>query len=825
MPYEIFLPDFFKSIVKDLKKKYPNVIQDLKTALRVVESNPELGRTLRGFPDVKKLRVQNSDVTKGKSGGYRLIYLVDHSPMLNIPLRLYYPAKRFLPRRLQLALRRPLVAYKLRKHGALWPINPATATPPPGWTGWPDGKRFALVLTHDVESQRGVDRVLKLAALEESLGFRSSFNFVAEDYAVPSSLRAELEQRGFEVGIHGLTHDGTLYHSRSEFLRQAARINQVLRDWKVAGFRSPCMYHNLEWLHDLDIEYDASTFDIDPFEPQPDALGTIFPLFIPNPGVGGGYVELPYTLPQDLHLFVLMQENSIDIWKKKLRWLVENGGLVLVTTHPDYMYFGDGAPACDEYPVERYVEFLEHLVQTYDGAFWQALPKSVARFCSSISSSRAILSQVQPCGTSIKTATPIERWLQKGKKSGDEVALSIDSSTTSVKKKPRALFIYYMKFFNSALLYREAKAVKEAGYLVDIVCLRQTKDEKVVQHFDGLSLFCIQSRPTSEKQALLYFYHLAMFFLKSLMTVSLLGLVRRYSVVHITAPPDAMVFTAVLPKLLGARVLLDIHDIGPELYMRKLTAAESSPPIRLLKFLERVSCSFADHVIVVTQPWKERLVGRSVPEAKCTVLLNVPDEALFTAPSTRRTNGSTFSLFYHGSLEEHFGVDTLLAAVPEIARHIPHLQLHIYGAGRLQSEFQTLAASLGVNGIVRFHGSVPFHTLPRILPDADVGIVPTKGSVFSDEAVSMKSLEYISMDIPIVISATKAHRYLYDEATVKFFEPENAGELARAVISLYRDPAAREGLISAGRRFMAEHGWNESSKKYLRIIQGDGQSC
>lgn len=746
--------------------------------------------------------------------------------MLDLSLRLYYPAKRFLPRRLQLALRRPLVAHKLRKHAALWPINPATATPPPGWAGWPEGKRFALVLTHDVESQRGYERVLKLAELEERLGFRSVFNFVAEDYPVSAELREELERRGFEVGVHGLMHDVTLYHSRGEFLRQATRINRILRAWKVAGFRSPCMYHNLEWLHDLDIEYDASTFDTDPFEPQPDALGTIFPVFIPNAGEGKGYVELPYTLPQDLHLFVLMKEQTIGIWQEKLCWIVANGGLALVTTHPDYMHFGEGRPACDEYPVERYAEFLEHLVQTYEGAFWHALPKAVARFCSSsISTSRAISLHLQPCGAPMKTATPIEPWLQKGKNSCDEAALSMDPSTTVRKKNRRALFIYYMKFFNSALLYREAKAVKEAGYLVDIVCLRQSKEEKVVQNFDGLSLFCIQSRPSSEKQALLYFCHLAMFFLKCLMTVSVLGLIRRYSVVHITAPPDAMVFTAILPKLLGARVVLDIHDIGPELYMRKLTAAESSPPIRLLKFLERVSCSFADHVIAVTQPWKERLVGRSVPEAKCTVLLNVPDEGLFTAPSTRRAKGKSFNLFYHGSLEEHFGVDTLLMAVPHIARHIPHLQVHIYGGGRLQSEFQTLATSLGVNGIVRFYGSVPFHTLPKILPDADVGIVPTKGSVFSDEAVSMKSLEYISMDIPIVISATKAHRYLYDEATVKFFEPENAGDLAQAVISLYRDPAAREGLISAGRHFMEEHGWIESSKKYLRIIQGDGPSC
>ena len=300
--------------------------------------------------------------------------------MLNQNLRLFYLIKPAIPRRLQLALRRLQISLRLARHCAVWPIDERTAAPPPDWTGWPEGKRFALVLTHDVESPRGYDRVLKLAELEEKLGFRSSFNFVAEDYPVAPALLQQLERRGFEVGVHGLTHDGSLYHSRKEFLEQAARINQVLKDWKAAGFRSPCMYHNLEWLHDLDIEYDASTFDTDPFEPQPDALGTIFPLFVPNPGNGGGYVELPYTLPQDLHLFVLMQETSIDIWKKKLHWLAENGGLAMSATHPDYMAFGSSRAACDEYPAERYAAFLDHIAHTYQGAFWHPLPRELARF-------------------------------------------------------------------------------------------------------------------------------------------------------------------------------------------------------------------------------------------------------------------------------------------------------------------------------------------------------------------------------------------------------------------------------------------------------------
>lgn len=109
--------------------------------------------------------------------------------------------------------------------------------------------------------------------------------------------------------------------------------------WKSVGFRSPSMLHNLDWLHELDVEYDSSTFDTDPFEPQPDGVETIFPFWVSAGEDKRGYVELPYTLPQDWTLFVLMREGGIDLWKKKLDWIVEQGGMVFVITNPDYMNF------------------------------------------------------------------------------------------------------------------------------------------------------------------------------------------------------------------------------------------------------------------------------------------------------------------------------------------------------------------------------------------------------------------------------------------------------------------------------------------------------
>src|SRR5260221_9765655 len=162
-------------------------------------------------------------------------------------------------------MRRILARKKLRSCKDTWPILEAAGTPPDGWPGWPDGKKFALVLTHDVEGPRGLAKCRRLMQLERELGFRSSFNFVPEgDYAVSKELRQELAKNGFEVGVHDLNHDGKLYRSHAEFTRKAERINQYLKEWGAGGFRSAFMHHNLDWIGQLKVKYDACTFDTDP---------------------------------------------------------------------------------------------------------------------------------------------------------------------------------------------------------------------------------------------------------------------------------------------------------------------------------------------------------------------------------------------------------------------------------------------------------------------------------------------------------------------------------------------------------------------------------
>lgn len=292
----------------------------------------------------------------------------------------YYGIKPFLPRRFQIHARRKLARRKLERFRETWPIDSRAAGSPEQWQGWPNGKKFALILGHDVDSAKGYSQCHRLMEIESRAGFRSTFYFVPESYRVDPELRARLAEGGFDVGVHGLTHDGKLFRSRKIFAQRALRINSYLKSWGVTGFSSPSMHRNLSWMSELDIEYDISTFDTDPFEPQPEGVRTIFPFWVPNSSKNGGFVELPYTLPQDHCLFIILQEQDNRIWKQKVDWIAEKGGMAFLNTHPDYMNFDNATCALEEYPVRHYEDFLDHIRTRHGSAVWHAKAGEVARF-------------------------------------------------------------------------------------------------------------------------------------------------------------------------------------------------------------------------------------------------------------------------------------------------------------------------------------------------------------------------------------------------------------------------------------------------------------
>lgn len=229
---------------------------------------------------------------------------------------------------------------------------------------YPDGFSSATILTHDVEEQHGFDFIPKIIELEEKQGFKSSWNIVPYKYKIDDSIIKLIQDSGHEIGIHGYNHDGKLYYSEEIFNYRVKFINEAIKKYNAVGFRSPQVHRNLLWLQRLDIQYDASCFDYDPFQPFPGGTGSIWPFIV------GKFVELPYTLPQDHTLFYILKQKNIDIWKKKIDWLSKNHGMILALTHPDYLI--------DQKHIKLYEELLDYLNQVKNT--WNCLPRDISNW-------------------------------------------------------------------------------------------------------------------------------------------------------------------------------------------------------------------------------------------------------------------------------------------------------------------------------------------------------------------------------------------------------------------------------------------------------------
>ncbi|HEX5469801.1 MAG TPA: hypothetical protein VFW80_12215 [Gaiellaceae bacterium] len=295
-------------------------------------------------------------------------------------LALFYLVKRFVPRSVQLRARRRLVRRQRDPEFPRWPLDTSvsrllgfyaschllsagTGELPFRWF-WPRGRRAALILTHDVESADGLRLAVELADLEESRGFRSSFNLVADWYPIDWGIVRELAARGFELGVHGVYHDRSLFSSRQVFEEQQPALRDMAARLGAVGFRSPATHRVIDWLGDLPFEYDCSVPHSDPFEPQPGGCSSLWPYFL------GDIVELPYTMPQDHTLFTLLGERTADLWRAQLERIEELSGLAQMLTHPDPGYLGDRDRR------RLYVDFLDFARERE--SLWHALPREVA---------------------------------------------------------------------------------------------------------------------------------------------------------------------------------------------------------------------------------------------------------------------------------------------------------------------------------------------------------------------------------------------------------------------------------------------------------------
>lgn len=377
--------------------------------------------------------------------------------------------------------------------------------------------------------------------------------------------------------------------------------------------------------------------------------------------------------------------------------------------------------------------------------------------------------------------------------------------------------VSYSFYESDTRMLQYAAALTGRGDSVDVIALRRdgTTEFEVVE---GANVYRIQRRAVNERSRFAYLIRVLRFLFLATFVLARKHFSKRYDVIHVHSVPDFLVFAAVVPKLFGAEVVLDIHDILPEFYAAKFGIGPQSLIFKALVLVEKISIAFSDHVIIANHLWQERLTSRSVAADKCTTILNYPDARIFHPRERRRSDGK-FILIYPGSLNTHQGLDVAVRAFANVADQMPNAEFHIYGEGPAKLSLVDLAASLKMDGRVRFFDFLPTNEIADIMASADLAVVPKRASsMFGNEAASTKITEFMSLGVPLVVSRTKVDTFYHDGSMVKFFESENEKDLAACMLEMWQNAGLRKQLAASATRYVQANSWDEKKREYLGML-------
>ncbi len=376
--------------------------------------------------------------------------------------------------------------------------------------------------------------------------------------------------------------------------------------------------------------------------------------------------------------------------------------------------------------------------------------------------------------------------------------------------------LVYTFYENDNRVLRYARALVDRGDQVDVIALRGDDGQPDVEMVDGVNVYRIQHRERNERSKYSYLWRLLKFCLKSSVVLARLHWKHRYDLVHVHNVPDFLVFSAWVPKLTGAAIVLDIHDILPEFFANKFRRPEGSGYVKALKSIEWASARFANHVIISNHLWYDKITGRSVPKERCSVFINHVDLNIFKCRRTRKDG--KFIILYHGGLQRHQGLDIAIRAFAKINRQKPAAEFHIYGGGNVKPDLEALVQELGLKDKVFFFEPMPMQKIAQVVADADLGVVAKRADSFGNEAYSTKIMEYMSEGVPVIVSKTRVDSHYFNDSIVRFFESGNEAALAEAMLSLMTDHAAREKLVQNANEFVAYNNWEVRKAEYLQLV-------
>jgi glycosyltransferase involved in cell wall biosynthesis len=382
--------------------------------------------------------------------------------------------------------------------------------------------------------------------------------------------------------------------------------------------------------------------------------------------------------------------------------------------------------------------------------------------------------------------------------------------------------IAYTNYSSDARVRREAETIAALpGFQVTFIALKEGLKPRVYK-MRGVWVHELNIEKYQGKRKSAYIYSYLKFLFKAFNLINKKLFASKADVVHVHNMPNFMVFSALLPRLIGKKVILDIHDSIPETYLTKFTGSKRTRLLfKLLCFEESICCRFAQRIVCVNHVQKNVLAVRGLSVDKILISLNVPDPEIFSRKTDSwgsRKNNDIFNLVYHGTVTKRLGIDLVIQAVAAIKEQLPNLYFHVMGTGDDLIEFIELSQSLGIKDRIHFNNRMePVEKVSAMVANMDAGVIGNRKNIATELMLPVKMLEYIALGIPVVAPRLRAIQYYFTEEMMQYYEPENIDSLVSAICSIVQEKEKRQHQIKAARTFFETYGWDKHKEGLIDL--------
>lgn len=369
---------------------------------------------------------------------------------------------------------------------------------------------------------------------------------------------------------------------------------------------------------------------------------------------------------------------------------------------------------------------------------------------------------------------------------------------------------------------REAEALNDNGYHIDILCLRHDTEEKVFSS-KNITAYRILNGTENKENILRYIFFSLLFFIVAFIRLQKLSIKHKYKIIQFHNMPDYLVFVGIIHKLLGIPIILDLHDLSVELFASKWKGIKSLIFIPFVKFVEKLSCKFSTRLITTSPGFQQRLIERGIQSDKISLIMNTADDKIFT-PSKNRIwikKNSNPKIIYHGTVARRFGIHVAIEAIKILSHDFPKIQFFVYGKydPQYKNELLELISKNELSNNVSLNGYLSLEKIVNVIQNADMGIVPYLSDGFMDIALSTKTFEYIKMECPVIASKLPSLTALFDDSSIWYFNSGSSKEISNNIISVYNNPLEAKEKVKNALITYKKFSWEIMTNEYLKLVR------